>query len=196
MATQQINGSPVTSTSTKNYGGVVKTNGPTSAPVSVENIVLGDEGVFGSVVVDGLNTDKALSSGTFAFNNQQPIAMKITQELSGVANDFLLNGANNVKDIRSIQYQQVKADFSIEDSGLIDGVRTTKTTKAIREGKWDVYTGKFDAGYPEVSVDAFDGVDGVSGDEAAKVDRSNPGVLVYKLSKGIPISENYDKKTN
>lgn len=191
MATQQINGSPVTSTSTKNYGGVVKTNGSTSAPVSSESVVLAGEGVFGSVVVDGLNTDKALSAGTFAFNNRQPVAIKVTQELSGVANDFLLSGANNVKDIRSIQYQQVQGD-----GGLVDGVRTVKTTKAIREGKWDLYTGKFDSGYPQVAIDEFVGVDGVSGDEAAKVNRLDPGVLVYKLSKGVPVTDNYDKKTN
>jgi hypothetical protein len=191
MATQQINGSPVTNTSTKNYGGVVKTNGTSSAPVSTENVVLEGVDVFGSVVVDGLESDKALSAGTFAFNNRSPVAMKVSQELSGVANDFLLSGANNVGDIRSIQYQQVK-----DGSTLIDGVRTTQTTKAIREGKWDIYTGKFDAGYPQVSVDTFEGIDGASGDEAAKVDRLNPGVLVYKLSKGVPVSENYDKKTN
>lgn len=191
MATQQINGSPVTSKSTKNYGGVVKTNGASSAPVSTENVVLDNVNVFGSVVVDGSEADKALLSGTFAFNNSHPIAMKVSQELSGVPNDFLLSGANNVKDIKSIQYQQVK-----DGSTLTDGVRTRKTTKAIREGKWDIYTGKFDAGYPEVAVDAFDGIDGVSGDEAAKVNRLSPGTLVYKLSKGIPVSEAYDKKTN
>lgn len=191
MATQQMNGSPVTSTSTKNYGGIVKTNGESSAPVSVENVVLESVNVFGSVVVDGAQSDKALSSGTFAFNNQKPVAMKISQELSGVPNNFLLSGANNVKDIRSIQYQQVK-----DGSVLIDGVRTTQTTKAIREGRWDIYTAKFDVGYPQVSVDTFEGIDGVSGDEAAKVNRLNPGSLVYKLSKGTPVSENYDKKTN
>lgn len=191
MATQQINGSPVTSTSTKNYGGIVKTNGESSAPVSVKNVVLENVNVFGSVVVEGVESGKALSSGTFAFNNQKPIAMKISQELSGVPNNFLLSGANNVKDIRSIQYQQVK-----DGSVLIDGVRTTQTTRAIREGRWDIYTAKFDAGYPQVSVDTFEGIDGVSGDEAAKVNRLNPGTIVYKLSKGIPVSENYHKKTN
>lgn len=192
MATQQVNGSPVTNSSTKNYGGVVKTNGLASSPVSTENVVLIGSGlVFGSVVIDGSSADKALSAGVFAYNNSRPVSMKVTQELSGVSNNFLVSGANNVKNIRSIQYQQVN------DGGtLVDGVRTTKTTKAIREGKWDIYTGKFNAGYPEVSVDTFEGVDGLSGDEAAKVTRAEPGTLVYKLSKGAPVSQDYEKKTN
>jgi len=191
MATQQINGLAVTRTSTKNYGGVVKTNGTGSAPVSTENVVLNRESVFGSVVVDGLDADKALAAGTFAYNSNKPVAVKVSQELSGVANDFLLSGANDVNNIKAIQYQQV------DDSGtLTDGVRTRKTTKAIREGKWDIYTGKFDVGYPQVAVDTFEGVDGVSGDEAAKVTRAEPGTLVYKLSKGTPVSQDYDKKTN
>lgn len=191
MATQQINGSAVTRTSTKNYGGVVKMNGVSAAPVSTSEVVSEQEGVLGSVVVDGLNADKALGAGTFAYNNGKPIAMKVTQELSGVPNDFLVSGANNVGDIRSIQYQQVDTG-----SGLEDGVRTVKTTKAFREGKWDIYSGKFDAGYPQTSVDTFEGADNASGDKAAKVNRANPGVLVYKLTKGIPVTENYDKKTN
>lgn len=191
MATQQINGSPVTSTSTKNYGGVVKTNGDGSAPVSTEKVVLADEGVFASVVIDGSENDKALSSGTFAYNNSSPIAIKVTQELSGVPNNFLISGANDVENIKSIQYQL------IDDSGnLIDGVRTTQITKAIRNGKWDIYSGKFDAGYPQLSVDTFEGIDGTSGDEAAKVTRMDPGTLVYKTSKGVPVSEDYKKKTN
>lgn len=191
MATQQINGSPVTNKSTKNYGGVVKTNGQGSAPISTENVVLAKEGVFASVVVDGVNTDKALDSGTFAFNNKKPVAMKITQELSGVVNDFLTSGASDVVNIRSIQYQRV------DDGGnLVDGVRTTKTGSAIRQGKFDMFSGKFDAGYPQVSVDAFEGADNSSGDKAAKVNRENPGELVYKLSSGVPVSEDYPKKTS
>lgn len=191
MATQQINGSPVTRNSTKNYGGIVKTNGEGSAPVSVEKVVLDKEGVMGSVVINGLNTDKALSAGTFAFNNEKPVGMKLSQELSGVPNDFLLSGSNDVQNIRSIQYQQVQ-----NVAGLEDGVRTVQTGKAIREGKWDMYSAKFEPGYPQVSVDAFKGSDNASGDKAAKVTRKNPGDLVYKLTKGVPVTESYDKKTN
>ena len=190
MATQQINGDPVTVNSTKNNSGTLKANGETSgtfvaSPVSTEAV-----GAFASTVVDGNDADPALSAGTFAYNNQKPVGFKVTDELSGVSNDFLMSAANDPESFKTIHYQQVS-----ESGVFVDGVRTVKTATAIRQGKFDIYSGKFDAGFPVVTEDAFSGADGASGDTAAKVTRQEPGTLVYKLGQPIPVSQEYDEKT-
>lgn len=50
--------------------------------------------LHGSVAIDNSVSDPALSSGIFAFNNNKPVASKITSSLSTVENNLLLNMAN------------------------------------------------------------------------------------------------------
>jgi hypothetical protein len=50
--------------------------------------------LHGSVVLDNSVSDPALYSGIFAFNNNKPVASKVTSSLSTVENNFLLNMAN------------------------------------------------------------------------------------------------------
>jgi hypothetical protein len=50
--------------------------------------------LYGSVVLDNNVSDPSLSSGIFAFNNNKPVASKVTSSLSTVENNFLLNMAN------------------------------------------------------------------------------------------------------
>ena len=77
MSTIQVNGSSVTNQSTKNNGGSVVNGGSTTMLDSVD-LGYSDVGVFGSSVVDGTDTDKALSAGTFSFSNQRPVAKKVS----------------------------------------------------------------------------------------------------------------------
>ncbi|NDB60333.1 hypothetical protein EB001_18040 [bacterium] len=192
MATQQINGDPVTKVSTKNNAGTVTSFGTASGTFTSTSPATEAVNAFGSTVVDGSYVDPANAAGTFAFNNSRPVAMKLTDSLATVSNDFLLSGANDMANFRCINNQLVHdADLDITD----DGVRTNRQTKAIREGKFDIYTGKFESGYPVVGIDLFLGADNNSGDKAGKVSRKNPGSLTFKSTEAKPTVQNYDKKT-
>jgi len=46
------------------------------------------------VIVDGDDTDKALPSGTFAYNNDKPVAGRYSTELSNTNNNALFNMDN------------------------------------------------------------------------------------------------------
>lgn len=173
MATQQVDGSAVTSTSTKNIGGAVIKGGTTSV---LDNVNLGysNVGVFGSSVVDGTDTDKALTSGTFSYNNQAPVAKRVTTSLSGVSNTYLQSGAAKPGNIRSIH--------------SVESVRTRRLTTAIRAGNWNIYSGTFSSA-PTVAVDSF------GNDDEARVSRSSPGEFAYKTGAYVPVQDEYPEKT-
>jgi hypothetical protein len=172
----------------------VKFSGGSASKVSTTNLLTGvstdrkDFGVFGSTVLDNNSSDPALSAGVFAYNNQSPIAKRITTSLSTVANDVLQSGAIVPSLIQSIHYTKVC------DPSCNDGVRTRKTTSAIRNNKYDIFSGKFDTGFPEVVVDNFIGSDGSSGDTAAKPTRKSTGKLVFMSNAKVPVSSSYDDK--
>jgi hypothetical protein len=192
MATQQINGDPVTTVSTKNNSGTISSFGMDSGTFSLNSPVTETVAAFGSTVVDSSTVDPANAAGVFAFNNKRPIAMKLTDSLATVSNDFLLSAANDMANFKAVNNQLVHdQDLDVTD----DGVRTRKQTKAIREGKFDIYTGKYQAGYPEVEVDFFLGADNSSGDKAGKATRRNPGSLTFKYGVPQPTVQNYEKKT-
>ena len=174
MATLQVNGSAVSASSTKNDGGSVLNGGSTSILDSV-SLGYSDVGVFGSSVIDGDDTDKALNAGTFSYNNQKPVAKRVTKELSGVANTYLQSGAAVPGNIRSIH--------------SIQSVRTRRLTTAIRAGEWNIYTGKFGTD-PVVAVDTF------ATDDAANPSRQHPGELQYKTGAPVPVQDDYKAKTN
>jgi len=175
MATQQVNGSAVTASSTNNDNGSVLNGGSTSVLTSVA-LGYSNVGVFGSSVVDGNDTDKALSAGVFSYNDQKPVAKRVTEELAGgVSNTVLLSGAAQPGLLRSIHKLEV--------------VRTRRFTMAIRDNKYNRYTGQWEAGYPVVDVDTL------ATDEAATPTRAVPGELVYKTGAPVPVQDNYKEKT-
>lgn len=190
MATQQINGDPVTKISTKNNSGTISSFGGDSGTFSLNSPVTETVAAFGSTVVDSSTVDPADAAGVFAFNNKRPIAMKLTDSLATVSNDFLLSAANDMANFKAINNQLV-----VDGATTDDGVRTRRQTKAIREGKFDIYTGKYQAGYPEVDVDFFLGADNSSGDKAGKPTRRDPGSLTFKYGVPQPTVQNYEKKT-
>jgi hypothetical protein len=181
MATQQVNGSAVTAASTNNDSGSVLNGGSTVVLNSVD-LGYSNVGVFGSSVIDGDDADKALSTGTFAYSNQKPIAKRITEELAGgVANTTLQSGASQPGLIRSIHKLEV--------------LRTRRLTTAIRAGKWNIFKGAFlnnqnqTADLPTVAVDSL------SSDNAATPTRAVPGELTYKTGAPTPVNDDYKAKT-
>jgi hypothetical protein len=141
-----------------------------------------DAGVFGSTVVDTVDIETT-GSGTLAHNNASPIAKR----LPGSPNDILLSGAGQPHDIQSIHYTRVYE--TIGDLVGVQGVRTRKLTSAIREGKFNEFTGQFDMGYPVVSVDLF------APDQAAIPTRVNPNRFRYKSSALNPVFTDQPAKT-
>lgn len=189
MATVQTNGSSaVTATSTVNNGGVMTANGTSAANVlRSQPTAAAQAGVYSNVVVDGGDADKALSAGTFAYDNATPTAVKITTTLSGTSNDFLRSGAGDPSSNRSIN--------------KLETVRTLRTTTAIRNNKWNEYSGEWEAGFPTGVVDEFWDVAASTGsatstDQAAAPTRAVPGELVYLQGSVVPKLDDYKAKTN
>lgn len=188
MATVQTDGSSsVTATSTKNNGGSFTVSGTTTSAILESQKSSYQSDVFGSVVYNGDDADKALSAGTFAYNNQKPTGMKVTNTLSGVSNTFLVSAANDTDNARSI--------------AKLEKIRTRRITTAIRANKWNQYTGEWDSGYPVNAVDNFWNIATASGsatstDQAAAPSMSVPGELVYKGGNPVPVLADYKAKTN
>lgn len=151
-------------------GGTVASNKLTNVGVSRYNTT-----VFGSTVLDNGSADKALSSGTFTYNRQRPIAIRVTTSLSGVSNDVLLSGASQPDLVQSIHQLNV--------------LRTRRFTTAIRANKYNRFTNVWETGYPVVAVDSLDT------DVAANPTRSNPGRIVFKLGNPTPVATSYKPKT-
>lgn len=162
-------------TKAKNNHGVAC--GYNSRPGSLlSSVELGAEATrTGSVVVDGDSADKAVSAGSFAYNNQAPVAKRLTKKLSGVANAVLLKAADQPALVDSIHE--------------VEGVTTNKTATAIRAGYLNFYSGSWSTP-PAVSSDSF------GNDNAARVSRSNPGSLTYKAGKPAANTVGYKAKTN
>ena len=164
---------------TKNNGGVAFNVGSSYLLTALK---LGSLGVpSSSVVVDGTDTSPALVGGVFAFNNQKPVAKRLTSTLSTVNNSVLLSGALVPSQIRSVN--------------KIQSVVTNKFTTAIRAGYFNIYNGKFvntNTGAP-YSVPSV--TDTFATDNAANPTRNVPGSLVYTIGSREPVSSNYSKKT-
>jgi hypothetical protein len=184
MATLQMDGvTSVTSTSTVNNSGVVK-NISTSDLLKKSDLGRPNVTSVGSVVVDSTNTDKAVSAGVFSYNNQLPVAKRLTTSLSTVSNTVLSSGAAQPTLVKSVHKLLVKNN----SNNLVDGIRTYKIATAIRSGLFNIYTGKFTSS-PTVSVDEF------AEDSVGNASRSNQGSLVYRTGSRSVTSQNYPSKT-
>lgn len=153
-----------------------------------------DAGVFGSTVIETTNVTNA--GGTLAYNNQSPVAKRLSSKINGSSNDVLLSGAAQPQLIEGIHKSRICT------MGCTEGVRTTKTTSAVRGGAFNLYTGKFASGYPEHSDDYFVGIDYYNsgsidniGDHAAQPTRAVPGTLTYRYGSPNTVTQNYSEKT-
>jgi hypothetical protein len=175
MAIQTVSGDTVTSSTTKNDSGVAKNVGASASILQNQPLGGSNVGVFGSTVVDNDSADKALSAGTFKYENAAPVAKRLTTELSGVPNSYLRSGAATPGLVRSIHKLEV--------------LRTRRLTTAIRAGAWNIFTGVFSPA-PTVAVDTL------ATDKAATPTRTAPGELVYKTGAPTPVQDDYKPKTN
>lgn len=178
MATIQQNGSAVTGnywsgSSTNNDNGTAKNIG--SSSTVLENLSLGRLNVsaFASVVVDGVDTDPALSGGVFAYSNNRPTAPRLTSSLATVSNTTLLSGSSIPSTARSINTR-------------VRYVSTGYAT-AFRAGYFNLYTGRWTTN--PTAVNETPGTD-----NAAAVTRSVPGTLRYMTSAKNPVVSNYSPK--
>jgi hypothetical protein len=184
MATVQVDGSSaVTTQSTRNNGGAMIQSGSNAAGI-VDQVNLGSHyglGAFASTPVDGTDTNEANSAGTYAYNNTRPVAKRSTTTLSGVSNTALQSGAAQPGLRRKVN--------------KTEGATTLLQTTAVREGKFDIYSGKFinnqtgEEVKPDVQVDSF------GQDDAATPTAEVPGELTYLVGK-TPVNDNYKAKTN
>jgi hypothetical protein len=182
MATNKTNGNVysvppnVKSSGSNNNRGVVARGGSVaSGKLTNVGVSRYNSTVFASTVVDNASADKALSSGTFSYQNNKPVAQRLTSTISGVANTTLRSGADIPGQIRGINSRVV--------------YRNRLDTTAFRAGYFNLYTGKYSP-TPTVYVDS------VGTDEAATVSRSSPGTLAYKGGALNPVQKAYPAKTN
>jgi len=182
MATQKVNGSSYTvppnvrSSGSQNNRGVV-TRGGSVASGKLTNVGVSryNTTVFASTVLDNDWADKAVSAGTFAYNDSNGVGMRYTTELAGVSNNALRSGA----DVPSL----------VEGIHRLRVLRTRRFTTAIRANKYNRFTGQFEAGYPVVAVDSL------ATDNAATPTRGVPGQIVYKLGQPVPVTKNYQSES-
>jgi hypothetical protein len=171
MATLQQGNSAVTATSTVNNGGTAINIGSSSV---LDNRTLGtsDIGVFGSTVVSGVNTVKALNAGIFAYDSDGVI-VRVTESLATVSNDFLVSAADSVEDARSIHQ--------------VSSIWITDKTSAIRNGAWNSYSGEFN---PVTTGELVN----FGTDAAANPTRSVPGELYFLAGAKTPVTGTYSSK--
>jgi hypothetical protein len=188
MATVQVNGSALTNNpygsfnEAKNSNGTMKANGSTTSLV-MDAVTTPSPVVdaFASKVVENSVTvkdyaGKAVSGGTFAFNNTKPISSLISDELAGVSNTSILTPGNDGDVVRSIH--------------KLETLRTRRFTSAVRSNKYNRITNTFDSGFPVVATDSL------SSDDAANPTQSVPGELTYMRGSATPYNDNYKAKTN
>lgn len=174
MATVQTDGaSAVTATSTVNNAGTMLAHGTSTALDSTSPAPV-KVGVFGSTPVDNDDADKALSGGTFAHDHVKPITKRVTTELGGVSSDVLDTTGSNPGLVRSIH--------------KLETLRTRRMTTAIRNNKWNEYSGKWDANFPVTAVDTL------GTDNAAEPTREVPGTLNFLYGAPTASGVNYSPK--
>jgi len=174
MATvqSQVLDGAVSESTTVNNGGTAMNVG-TSSVLDTRSLGTADVGVFGSAVVSGVNAEKAVDAGVFAYDNQTGLIMRVTETLATVSNDFLVSAADDVENARSINQ--------------ISGVWITDQTSAIRNGAWNAYSGEF---VPATTGELVD----MGVDAAANPTRLVPGELYYLQGGKTAVTGTYSPK--
>jgi hypothetical protein len=171
--------------SVNNRGTVTRGGSVASGKLNNVSVARFNSGVFNSTPIDNSSADEALSAGTFAYNNNRPIAQRYTTLISGVSNTILLSGADIPSLVRSIAKSET--------------IRTRRTTTAIRAGYFNIYTGLFTTA-PTAAVDNWWSISAnttsaTSTDVAASPTRAVPGRLVYKTGKLNPVVDSYKSES-
>lgn len=158
----------------KNNGGQILANGTTiSQNFETTPVKSYQTTSFASTVTNSNDVSRAVNTASLPYNNNSPIAKKLTSKITGRDNTVLMAGALRPELLDSIND--------------ISSIRTVRTTAAIRAGNFNLYTGKFSVA-PTVSLDDF------GTDFAATVYRLYTGSLRYKIGSSTT-QTNYSKKT-
>lgn len=156
-------------------GGSVARGGSVSSLLDNVAVSRSDEGVFGSEVVEGLVSQKAVGAGVFAGDNAEFIGKRITDVLAGtVNNSVLLSGAAVPSNVRSIH--------------KLETLRTLRFATALRENRYNRYTNTWTPGHPVNAVDTL------PADNAATPSRATPGTRTYKTAAPVATSDAYEAK--
>lgn len=185
MATKTAANGAVTASSTKNNGGVGLNTGSSTILTKEESVRDGYARV--SAPVSGINTDSALSAGTFATDNQRGVIQRVNSTLAGgVSKTFLQYAADDTDHARAVHKRESTITFPI--------------STAIREGQWNIFSGVFDPAITSTTDNFWSAQDGSgsssSTDDAAAPTRAVPGEFVYKLGQPSPVSGDYPAKTS
>jgi hypothetical protein len=116
--------------------------------------------------------DKAAVSGSFAKNTDSLLAMRSSALVSAVL--VFQNASGYPEYTKAIKY--------------IESRTTSKVATAIRAGKFNMYTGVFDVGFPASSTDAF------GNDNAARVNAAAPGSLTFLATGKTITTKSYPPK--
>ena len=181
MATADMSGSDysvppnVRYSGSKNDGGAATKLGSDATLLDNVAVTRAQSDVFGSTVIDGADTNEALSASVIAYNNQRPVAMRVSTTISGQSNTVLRSAANVPSHLRSINKRE--------------SFKVNKIATAIRAGYWNIYSGTWST--PPTATTESPGTD-----NAANPTRSAPGDLVFKTGAPVPVrDQDYKAKT-
>lgn len=175
MSVAQVNGSAVTSTSTKNDRGVIRRGGNIASTRFTAKNVLGESDYVSSGVKLTTNSGlaKSVSAGTFAvLAVRKYIIRKVTTTLAGVANTVLQSGASDFGNRRAIhKTESARTTFlsALSWTADNDGMPTYAFTKSQKNTAF----GNDNAASPTLAV---------------------PGELVYIVGN-TPVLDDYAAKT-
>ena len=89
--------------------------------------------------------------------------------------------------VKALQNGSIYPQY-VNSINKIESASTVKTSTAIRDGQFNLSTGKFSPGYPQTSTDSF------GNDNAARSSFDIPGSLTYMAGASTPVSQNYEAK--
>lgn len=140
-------------------------------PVSVNTLIVQTSGSDGAVIpIDSSRAFPYLTQGTY-------IIYGSTTAVGGVANTVLRNPASDDGNRRAIH--------------KVESVRTTRVTKAIRDGYWNEVSGVYTTA-PETSSD----LSTMGQDQSANVDGyTKQGMYAFQIGKLVPSTGEYEVKT-
>ena len=185
-----INGVP---SGMANDVGTVRAGGTVAGSRFIADAVnLGNSNITYITVPSGLpNIESPLTAG--AFNAGDQVIVRVTNDLAGVSNTYLIGGASNSAGPggRSINQKATVSTFYYKT--------------AVRTNGWNAYSGVFDPAVTVATSGAWDiGKTGdvastmvASGtDNAANPTPTVPGELVYRDGSPNPVQDEYKPKTN
>ena len=166
----------------KNNGGTalkagVPYSGNASTVKTFSNDRRADNYPFGSTLVNYAHLTSIDSNPLIPspWSSARSLVKRSTRVLKGQPNNNLLTSGTYAPELRS----------SIHP---INSYRTSLQSTAYRDNQFNIYLGKFTAGYPDNQIDDF------GFDMASMPTRDNPGNLVFKNYRNISIVP-YQSKT-